>query len=88
MTHIEQAIKEAVTYGLDAGPHVHARFPAGQHDIRESEVFLDPSFWQALGKARGWAPETEEKQWLYYWHRFIDHLAEGKDLESFFADLI
>lgn len=25
--------------------------------------------------------------WRYYWHAFIDHLAEGKDIESFFASL-
>lgn len=26
--------------------------------------------------------------WRYHWHRFIDHLAEGKDAESFFKDLL
>lgn len=26
-------------------------------------------------------------EWHYHWHRFIDHLAEGKDIESFFASL-
>ena len=25
--------------------------------------------------------------WLYHWHRLIDHLAEGKDIESFFEKL-
>jgi hypothetical protein len=25
--------------------------------------------------------------WLHHQHRFIDHLAEGKDAESFFAEL-
>ena len=25
--------------------------------------------------------------WLYYWHRFIDYLAEGKSAEDFFKDL-
>src|SRR5689334_13906234 len=57
-----------------------------------AEVFIDPAFWQALGKARGW--ELEDRAWRcgedryrHYWHRFIDHLAEGKDAESFFRDL-
>lgn len=27
------------------------------------------------------------KIWLYNWHRFIDHLAEGKTAEEFFASL-
>lgn len=26
--------------------------------------------------------------WQYAWHRFIDHLAEGKDAESFFTTLL
>lgn len=26
--------------------------------------------------------------WVMEWHRFIDHLAEGKDAESFFKDLL
>lgn len=73
-----------------------------------SIYFLDPLFWQSLGKAMGWnqgdigvcsscgsrgeaenhvkcncsepLPEIIE-EWLYQWHRFIDHLAEGKDAE-------
>lgn len=61
------------------------------------EIFLSKSFWVALGKARGW-PQSDarrtyndvsaEPNWLWYWHSFIDHLAEGKDAESFFSDLI
>jgi hypothetical protein len=26
--------------------------------------------------------------WLYHWHRFIDHLAEGKNAEEFFSNLL
>lgn len=26
-------------------------------------------------------------EWQYQWHRFIDHLAEGKDINSFFLEL-
>lgn len=25
--------------------------------------------------------------WKFHWHRFIDHLAEGKDVEEFFTNL-
>lgn len=31
---------------------------------------------------------VETYEWSYYWHRFIDHLAEGKDAESFFSELL
>lgn len=28
-----------------------------------------------------------KEEWLYHWHCFIDHLAEGKTAESFFESL-
>ncbi len=64
-------------------------------------IFNRPEFWQALGKARGWGKKTLSNGmvadvgrdgyinvWQSYWHDFIDHLAEGKDAESFFAELL
>ena len=27
-------------------------------------------------------------EWLYHWHRFVDHLAEGKPADEFFAVLL
>jgi len=66
-------------------------------------TFLDPLFWQALGRALGWdhamttvhAVENGRPtivtraghHWLSHWHRFIDDLAEGKTAESFFESL-
>src|SRR3990167_8400630 len=34
--------------------------------------------------------ETKNKKggWLFYWHNFIDHIAQGKDIDSFFEDLL
>lgn len=29
----------------------------------------------------------KENVWLYVWHKFIDHLSEGKTIESFFETL-
>ena|SRR3990167_3010575 len=58
------------------------------------QILLDPLFWQALGKAEGWGVEPSgstwqgEEQWKIYWHSFIDHHAEGKDIDSFFKDLL
>jgi hypothetical protein len=67
-------------------------------------IWIDPLFWQSLGKAMGWkrhpivqkfskpvAPDRPNfdsaEEWLYHWHRFIDHLAEGKTIEEFFGTL-
>jgi hypothetical protein len=63
--------------------------------IAVEETFLDPVFWQALGKALGWREEkasvvmyrVTEPEWQSTWHRFIDHLAEGNTAESFFEQL-
>ena len=49
-----------------------------------TEHLHDPAFWKALGKARNW---QDTGAWLFHWHRFIDHIAFGKDVESFFSSL-
>lgn len=63
-----------------------------------NSIVLDPLFWQALGKAEGWDRGIETCQipntcsyhssWKRHWHCFIDHLAEGKDADSFFKELL
>jgi len=104
MTHIEQAIKEAVEQGyepkLERFPEI-VDVPVMQiAAAMQADVFIDPDFWQALGRARGWTTdqdfkywqksiaEWKAKYWKTFWHRFIDHLAEGKDAESFFQSLL
>jgi hypothetical protein len=139
MTHIEQAIKEAVENGgfmpfasivpprpwisekmdfdtlaiYDGDPELSAR----RGSVGISRTLINPSFWQALGRARDWGEEcsicsaqTERVEkdiaergdsecaepwqnhimypyWKYHWKSLIDHLAAGKDAESFFANL-
>jgi hypothetical protein len=57
------------------------------------EPWLDPYFWRALGLALRWHEEVDTKcliydqWWRQPWHRFIDHLADGKPPEAFFAPL-
>jgi hypothetical protein len=124
MSAIEKVIKEAVEKGGYKGAN-SVEFPTmdfgsvslilntgGKLHYWWSEIFLDPLFWQALGKARGWdkdklftyeretkwgsgkyvqatrMPNPRKNAYKAHWHRFIDHLAAGKDAESFFADLL
>lgn len=66
--------------------------------------FLDPVWWQCLGKSLGWPanmcttcgePNKENcceccnwiSGWQFFWHRFIDHLADGKSPNDFFTQL-
>ena len=62
--------------------------------LHTDKILLDPLFWKALGKGLGWEKldivtnSAEYREWNGQWHRFIDHLVEGKDIDSFFAGLI
>lgn len=95
---METAIKKAIEGGYQSwvfgGDTVHA-----PHCNFFSIILLDPLFWQCLGKAEGWNPVGEtvpswdggrvlHGEWLSYWHSFINHLAEGKEVESFFNELL
>lgn len=60
----------------------------------KGDIFLDPLFWQALGKAMGWGKKMVSDKGVrmrdtsnYYWHHFIDHLASGENADDFFKEL-
>ena len=64
------------------------------------KFFLDPNFWQSL--QRGLGAQKSKHEWvrkdgtitniLHWWgntmHSFLDHLMDGRNLESFFEELI
>lgn len=65
------------------------------------KILLDPLFWQSLGKSLKWVGWFQEEcqecgnevgkgrlSWQEQWHRFIDHLASGKEAEDFFNQLL
>jgi hypothetical protein len=110
MTYTEQAIKKAIEGGFDVrwNPAFGAAEEVSKDGngtiLHNQQVFLDPSFWQSLGKTLGWngrwmvqiftdhddqsATVEGAGRWKYEWHRFIDHLAEGKDVENYFESLL
>ena len=76
---METAIKRAQEGGyegygltLDSGAVIYDRF------------LLDPLFWQALGKAEGWPQGIEEEMA----HQMLHSLFVGKDIDTFFSDLL
>lgn len=112
MKNLEQAIRDAVEkggYSVYSRNVVEGSLPLEEavkallRSTRTEAILLDPAFWQALGKARGWKPlgfcdveyylsdcapcVKNAAEWQYNWHRLIDHLASGKDVESFFETL-
>ncbi len=58
------------------------------------DIFLDPLFWLALGKSLTYenVKDSYGEEFMPWWkmqmHCFIDHLAEGKNAESFFEELL
>lgn len=71
--------------------------------VHQGELLNSPLFWQALGKAMGWGrikyrqstprcirmmSKPTPNRWKKEWHRFIDHLVAGGDVEGFFNELL
>jgi hypothetical protein len=90
MNHVQLAIKDAA----EKGGYRYRWWKVNDLEQNEgynglqlralTEHLHDPDFWKALVKARKWG---DVNAWRFHWHRFIDHLADGKDAESFFAAL-
>jgi hypothetical protein len=90
MSNVQQAIRGAAEWGgyqyrwWKVDDLEHNEGYNGLQLRALSEHLQDPDFWKALSAARKW---EDTNAWRFHWHRFIDHLADGKDAESFFAFL-
>ena len=102
---INEAIKKAIEGGwFPKATRLQFVFEERGHVevFEDYHIFLDPLFWQALGKSLGWSEENEYKcrrspaynwqtirrsGWHAKWIELIDHLAEGKDAESWFGEI-
>ncbi len=87
---IKQAIEKAIEGGYSNKDQEgwFIKLP----EYAKCQIWLDLLFWQSLGKAMGWEGEDmyltlPMDAHVAYWHRLIDHLAEGKTIEQFFAKL-
>lgn len=99
---MENAIAKAIEGGYKLSLSVLVAKDHYEHMQHMSEIavypsiLLDPLFWQALGKQQGWQSEWKDKaitsmiepRWRYEWHALIDHIAQGKDINDFFATLL
>lgn len=88
MNYIEQAIIKAMGEGYKSYRS------SEQKAARDWQITVShPDFWKSLGKAMGWEGEDAYltiimTAHMAYWHRFIDHLAEGKPPEEYFKKLL
>lgn len=61
------------------------------NDLANSSIALDPTFWQALGKALEWAVTTSswpDTEWLFQAHRFYDLILTNKSTEQFWKEIL
>lgn len=94
MTALETVIRDAVEKG---GYDYHSEMPPFHAEL--CEILLDPAFWRALGKARGWHIDPRElvigslngkqpiEPALKKAGALLQHLFSGGDIESFFKSL-
>ncbi len=96
---MEKAIKKAIDGGYGKKATEFTPIFTDAEDIKQwydgyktaiKHLVLDPLFWQALGKTEEWKINCNEHKyaWEHYWHNFIDHIAQGKDIDSFFNNLL
>lgn len=89
MTEIETTINEAIEGGYNPGVEGSGSYTAKYH----SDMLLDPKFWQAVGKVRGWEENvisqwgrngyfSIDEKWRHYQLTFIDYLADGLTIEA------
>jgi hypothetical protein len=74
------------------GNEIKLENPCCFDHITYQYIFLmNPLFWQALGCNQGWGvgdEECDENVWKDYWHRFIDHIADGGDIDEYFNQIL
>ena len=86
---VNKAIKNAQEHGLKP-----REITLGETWV--SAVILMPQFWQSLAESLGYEPIGREREevngeydeWILMWHRCVDHLIDGGDLNSFFESLV
>lgn len=108
----ESVAKGVFENGDFFGGNAHWKYPLHRMIKRVSVevMLLDPAFWQAVGKTRGWIDEDYpngemrcenlvgrcDTVYCDYggfidpnskWHNFIDHLADGLNIEEALAKL-
>lgn len=107
-TATQRIIEDAWSGGFKRFTAKEYYFKYTQMDEAVSHLLLQPDFWQAVGKVRGWTrvcadcgfrepkltdcqcgdqSQTIVDETNRNWHRFIDYLADGKNVEEALASI-
>ena len=98
MEYTKEIIKKAIEGGYYNAVAKEVLDSYKNHEVQTvydyGALFLDPSFWQAVGRKLGWPLFNNEcghngkLNWKNHQHRFLDHIQDHKDIESFCKQLI
>lgn len=90
-TPTQQFIQDAIAGGYGSDLFLGVSEGSQVYDHMTLKLLLDPLFWQAVGETRGWYVGElcdaygncrRDDEWLQKQHRFIDHLANGNDIDT------
>jgi hypothetical protein len=89
-TNTQQFIEDAIAGGFKRYRKEFYFENAPYGEMYLYKALLDPLAWQAVGKTRGWSTElipaweepVADYEWQCKWHTFIDHLADGDDIDT------
>lgn len=92
MTETQQFIEDAIKGGWE-NRHYDDTVQEAFRIEHYKDCWIDPTFWQAVGKTRGWDngehvdptyefASSQTWMWQWKWHRFIDHLTGGLTIEE------
>lgn len=81
-------MNKAIKRAIEGGYRDYTETSSSSTQKYHSDILLDPFFWQALAKSEGWEDGNGSTWWQYQMHRFIDHIIEGKEINSFFDNLL
>lgn len=101
---MDQAIDIAIKNGYEDGKAYYSTLsqfktiaPIMAEEVVRCVAVADPVFWKCLGIGLLWDSATEcgsceypgsEEEWKHYWHKFINHLANGGDINDYFIELL
>lgn len=91
-----EGIRKALMQAVDGGYKADVSYLMKLPEYAKCQVWLDPLFWQALGKAERWSDRVPvysghrlvDAEWKVMQHRLIYALQEGKSADDFFRELL
>lgn len=82
---MNEALKIAIEKGgYDSDVHWATNLP----EYAKSQFIVDPDFWKAIAKAKGFTYGLDTGQWAIFAHDYLDVVLTNGDTKEFWKDLL